>query len=545
MSLAATPSGSGTALALKAALPIGIGLASAAFLAFKTSARDRSSIDKSIPTASLRPGETTHDAEYDEDPNRFLLQCEEQYGPVFNIYKFNRFYTVISDPFLREVFMSEDLSFGDGLDDITGIHAFTASITKAKRKFSDSAIHEMVRDIVTPNLALLTPRIVERLQTIVDRDVVFSRERKLVKNPLLFFQEMIASAMATVFMGHEIAKDPKVLETFIECTHDLARVTDPRTSDRRWRTFFNRTKYGLVDPLQKHIRVLVEAATPVVQERRRQEAEALEKGIEYRQPLDILQRVLDNFDRYGVVDLEDVCGHLLVMVLVSVHTTSDSSTYLNFYLAAFPECIETLYQEQLEVLDQMCNEREEQRQSKLISGKVGSAEDFAGTNLDPRNDRDLSVLAVKRMVRMDSFVRECLRFRTVGAGLPHIAQENVSLSNGMTIYKGCRIMVNLRSTHLNHDLQGEDADKFRPWRFVGKSKAATKVASDFLPFGMGRHACPGRFLAVQQLKTVAAIMVSRYDKIEVQDPSKKMKALRSRLGEQVPTGLYFTSRQQL
>ncbi|KAF9562415.1 hypothetical protein EC968_005239 [Mortierella alpina] len=542
LGLASTHSGSGAALAFKAALPIGIGLASAAFLTFKTATRDISSIDPSIPTASLRPGEASHDAEYDEDADSFLARCEEQYGPVFNIYKFNQLYTVISDPLLREVFMSENLSFGDGLDDITGIHAFTASVTKAKRKFNDSAIHGMVRDIVTPNLALLTPRIVECMQTKVDRDVGSSKDRKLVKNPLLFFQEMIASAMATVFMGHEIAKDPMVIETFIECTLDLARVTDPRTSDRRWRTFFNRAKYGMVNPLQKHVRVLVEAATPVVQKRRQQEAEALAKGLQYARPLDILQRVLDNFETYGIVDLEDVCGHLLVMILVSVHTTSDSSTYLNYYLAAFPECIEPLYQEQLEVLARICSEREEQRQCQLNSGEVSSVEDFAGTDLDPRNDRDLSALALKRMVRLDSFVREFLRFRTLGAGLPHIALDNVVLSNGMTIYKGCRIIVNLRSTHMNHDRQGEATDKFRPWRFVGRSRSATRVASDFLPFGMGRHACPGRFLAVQMLKSVAATMVMRYSKIEMQDPSKEIRALRSRLGEQVPTGLYFTSR---
>ena len=198
-------------------------------------------------------------------------------------------------------------------------------------------------------------------------------------------------------MGHEIAKQRKVLDTFIDCTDDLGKVFDSRSFS--WRNaFFNKVKYGIANPLQKHIRVLVEAATPVIQERRRQEAEALEKGIEYKRPLDIMQRVLDDFDKYGVVDLEDVCGHLLVMVLVSVHTTSDSSTYLNYYLAAFPECIDILYQEQLEVLDQIYKEREKQRKDKLISGEVVSAKDFEGTDLDPKNDRDFSSHAVKRMV---------------------------------------------------------------------------------------------------------------------------------------------------
>ena len=57
-----------------------------------------------------------------------------------------------------------------------------------------------------------------------------------------------------------------------------------------------------------------------------------------------------------------------------------------------------------------------------------------------------------------------------------------------------------------------------------------------------RHGCPGRFLAIQEVKTVGALMVSRYSKVEMQDPSKKMKALRTRVGDRVPTGLYFTSR---
>ncbi|KAF9933011.1 hypothetical protein BGZ67_004495 [Mortierella alpina] len=329
---------------------------------------------------------------------------------------------------------------------------------------------------------------------------------------------MIASAMATVFMGHEIGKQRKVLDTFIDCTGDLARLLDPISTTNTWRPYFAKAKYGVANPLQKHIRVLVEAATPVVQERRRQEAVALEKGIDYTPPLDIMQNVLDNFD-------------------------NDSSTYLSYFLAAFPEYIDELYQEQLEVLDQICREREEQRQSKLKSGEIGSVKAFAGTDLDPRNDRDFSSLAVKRMVKMDSFVRESMRFRADRASVPHTARRDVVLSNGMTIRKGRMIMVNFQSTHLNPGMQGEDPAEFRPWRFVGKGKAATKVGTDFLFFGMGKHACPGRFLAIQEVKTVGALMVSRYSKIELQDPSQRMKALRSLLGEKVPTGLYFTRRE--
>ncbi|KAF9954473.1 hypothetical protein BGZ72_004578 [Mortierella alpina] len=256
-----------------------------------------------------------------------------------------------------------------------------------------------------------------------------------------------------------------------------------------------------------------------------------------------MQGLLDNFDKYGLQDLEDVCGHLLLLVLLSVHTTSDSGTYLPYYLAAYPECIEPLFQEQLTVLNQISQGRKEQRQRKLRSGEVTSPQEFVGTELDPKNDRDLTSAAVKKMVKMDSFVRKFFRYRTVRVGLDHMARKDVSLSNGMTIHKGRRVMINIRSVHQSYDLQGEQPTEFRPWRFVGKSKAATKASADFLPFGMGKHACPGRFLAIQELKTVGALLVSQFSNIEMEDSSKKPEALFSPIGTPVPTGLYFTSRR--
>ncbi|KAF9984673.1 hypothetical protein BGZ65_012926 [Modicella reniformis] len=62
-------------------------------------------------------------------------------------------------------------------------------------------------------------------------------------------------------------------------------------------------------------------------------------------PQDILQRLLDNFDKYGFVDIEDVCGHLLILALASVHTTTDTSTALLYHMAAFSRHIEALYEE--------------------------------------------------------------------------------------------------------------------------------------------------------------------------------------------------------
>ncbi|KAG0088418.1 hypothetical protein BGZ92_006221, partial [Podila epicladia] len=214
----------------------------------------------------------------------------------------------------------------------------------------------------------------------------------------------------------------------------------------------------------------------------------------------------------------------------------DTSTNLLYYLAAFPEYQDQLYAEQQEVLDGQQREREELRKKRLEAGEE------VGEDLDPAHDRDLTAAAIKKMVHMDSFVREVFRYRTERLTLTHRARKDVTLSNGMIIYKGNNAIINMKSAHQSPD-QGEDVAEFRPWRFVGKPKAATKAGNDFLPFGMGRHACPCRFLAIQELKTVGVLMISKYSKIQIQDPSKTNKVLRSRIGEPIVTGLIFTSRQ--
>ncbi|KAG0046535.1 hypothetical protein BGZ83_008315 [Gryganskiella cystojenkinii] len=419
-------------------IPCGIGLASVAFLAMNT-VGERFSVDKSIPIVSLRPGDSTHDMEYLEDQDAFLERCQALYGEVFNIYLMNKCMTVVSGPMAREIFMTEDFNFMDAWDDMTGVRAFFLSMTKSHHEIDSQEIHEIIRDMITPNLLKYTARIVYQLEKNLD---------------------------------NEMAK--------------------------------------LLSPIQKHVKVLVKASTPIVLERRRLEQEAKAEGHIHERSDDILQRLLDDFEKYNVLDLEDICGHLILLVLSGVHTTADASTNMLYYLAAFPECIDRLFEEQQEVLDTIQKEREQQRQVLIAKSEPIPEE------LNPNEDRALSAAAIKRM--------------------------NVTLSNGMVISKGVTAIINMKSVHQSPD-QGEEVEKFRPWRFVGKSKTATKIGSDFLPFGMGKHACPGRFLAIQELKTIGLIMVSRYSKIEIQDPSGTQKILRIRTGASYGTGLLFTSRE--
>ncbi|KAF9160435.1 hypothetical protein DFQ26_005517 [Actinomortierella ambigua] len=281
--------------------------------------------------------------------------------------------------------------------------------------------------------------------------------------------------------------------------------------------------------MAKHIKVLADAATPVILRRRKEEAE---QGAAYVRPHDVLQGMLDNFDKYNFVDIEDVCGHLLLLVLASVNTTADFAANMLYYLAQYHEHTDKLREEIQEVLS------EEAREIEDLAIKDGNTAD-APKIIKPSDA--LTANALKKMVHLDSFVREALRYRSEMHSFTHLARKDLTLSNGLRIPKGRLVAINLRSTHMEEALQGPDPMEFRPWRFVGKGKSASKVGTDFLQFGMGKRACPGRFIATHDLKALVCLTLSRFSKIEIEDPSKAGAALCNRVSTPTVTGLFFTS----
>lgn len=73
--------------------------------------------------------------------------------------------------------------------------------------------------------------------------------------------------------------------------------------------------------------------------------------------------------------------------------------------------------------------------------------------------------------------------------------------------------------HLSNSLQAvyPEADKFRAFRFADMRESESLKHHmvtpnlDYLLFGQGRHACPGRFFAVNELKVMMAHVILTYD----------------------------------
>ncbi|KAF2755100.1 cytochrome P450 [Pseudovirgaria hyperparasitica] len=143
--------------------------------------------------------------------------------------------------------------------------------------------------------------------------------------------------------------------------------------------------------------------------------------------------------------------------------------------------------------------------------------------------------ALNRLIRTDSAIRESLRLRsflTRGVKrkvlIPHGAYNK---TEGWTAPQNAHIAVDAHSIHHDPEIypNPEEFDAFRfsrpreeieakqgaivDYEEVLRSKNLSMVTTGatFLPWGHGRHACPGRFFVSHELKMMFAYMVMNYD----------------------------------
>ncbi|KAJ6131758.1 cytochrome P450 [Penicillium samsonianum] len=194
-----------------------------------------------------------------------------------------------------------------------------------------------------------------------------------------------------------------------------------------------------------------------------------------------------------------LAGRILLLNLVSIHTSSLTITNVILDLVSSkPEVIEELRAE-----------------IKTILTETGGAWTKA---------------AFVKMEKLDSVFRESARLNTlVAIGLRRkvVAKEGFTSSAGVHI--PCGNFCAVHNVGVVHDASVfPDPDTFQPFRFVGMRRdietdnsiddhlqrarltfAAT--GTDYLAFGNGRQACPGRFFAASELKMMLAYALMYYD----------------------------------
>ncbi|KAJ5574298.1 Cytochrome P450 [Penicillium hispanicum] len=129
----------------------------------------------------------------------------------------------------------------------------------------------------------------------------------------------------------------------------------------------------------------------------------------------------------------------------------------------------------------------------------------------------VTVAACDRMVALDSFLKECQRLHPPAAVSAHrVCVTALELSNGVVLKPGTHIGV--PSGWIQRSSKSyENPEAFDGFRFVKRAEAGAShtrlvdLSPDYLVFGMGVHACPGRWMASVLMKLVFAHLVMHFD----------------------------------
>ncbi|KAF4924062.1 Cytochrome P450 monooxygenase TRI1 [Colletotrichum viniferum] len=290
----------------------------------------------------------------------------------------------------------------------------------------------------------------------------------------------IARISSRVFLGTELCRNEDWLTITKEYTMNGFSAADRL---REWPRFMRPIVHWFMPGCQKARSQIAEAANiikPVIEKRRALKAAAIADG---RTPPEF-NDAIDWFEAASKGKHYDPAISQLFFSTVAIHTTTDLLGQVLVDVARNPEIIEPLRNEIVDVL---------------------SAGGWKKTSL-------------YSMKLLDSVVKESQRMKPLQlASMQRVAVGDVTLSDGTFIPKGSSVSV---SSHALFDANVyENPEKWDGYRFLrmreqpGKENVSQLVstAPEHLGFGHGKHACPGRFFAANEIKIALVYILLQYE----------------------------------
>ncbi len=110
---------------------------------------------------------------------------------------------------------------------------------------------------------------------------------------------------------------------------------------------------------------------------------------------------------------------------------------------------------------------------------------------------------------LDAVSRETLRLYPPASSTRYQADPDATFGN----YKIGKAIVHLDfyAVQRDPDIWGEDANDFRPERFLGDEGRKKSNSFGFLPFSKGSRDCIGKYFALLETKIALAALITRYD----------------------------------
>ncbi|KAF9889504.1 hypothetical protein FE257_007214 [Aspergillus nanangensis] len=384
----------------------------------------------------------------------------------------------LSPKYANEIRSHAALSFGGSIarefhSNIRGFEPFKQGTT------GDEIFQDAVRMRLTQSLGHVTQPLSEETQVALKAAWTDSEDWHdiALRSNIL---GLVAQLSSKVFLGDKICQNPDWLKITVDYTVDSFIAAQEL---RLWPWFLRPIMANFLPSCQKIRKELQQAKgiiDPVLEERRVTRQRAIDQGKTPERYVDALQWMEESAKGRPY----DAAVAQISFSLAAIHTTSDMLSQVLLDLCDMPDVVSALRGEVITVIQE-----EGWKKTTLYKLKL-----------------------------MDSVLKESQRLKPIGIGtMRRLAAQNIGLSDGTVIPKGASVFV---SCERMWDPKIYPApEKFDAYRFLklretaGHETSAQSVSPspEHMGFGLGKHACPGRFFAINEVKIALCHILLKYD----------------------------------
>ncbi|EKM83194.1 hypothetical protein AGABI1DRAFT_104916 [Agaricus bisporus var. burnettii JB137-S8] len=337
-----------------------------------------------------------------------------------------------------------------------------------------------LRSNVTRNIATKSDEIRDEVRAAL-HDLIPATEDWVTFPAYTTFQHIICRAINRYFVGIPICRDPgycAAMEKYLVDVLISAKIIDC------FPEFFRPLVGNYVTPVAKTMKQVMKYLAPTVQERIARYEQYGKDDTE--RPNDLISWLLETATEDYHRTLHDIINRILLLNFAAMHTTTMVFTQTMYDLAVHPEYLDDLREE--------------------VEGAI--------------REHGWSKVAIQKLRKLDSFIKESLRVNpTSSLVLLRKTLQNWTTTDGTLIPAGSFLGVAGSATQSKNAF--EDADEFKGFRFAemrdrdegldSMKHQMVSLDAEHIIFGYGRHACPGRFFAVHEIKIMLAQIILEYD----------------------------------
>ncbi|EMD34619.1 hypothetical protein CERSUDRAFT_86021 [Gelatoporia subvermispora B] len=397
-------------------------------------------------------------------------------GSTFKLPFFDRWMVVVSGPAMVEElrrYPDDQVSFEQGAAEL-----LQSKYTLGRDTAEDPYHIEVIREKLTRNLATLLPDVMDEIQHAFNEFIPIETEEWIEVHALSVMAQIVARASNRIFVGLPHCRNPTYLKLAINFTRDVIKG---RTILNLTPPFLRSIVGRVFCPTATTYKLTSKIITPLIEERQRLQRE---HGVNWvDKPNDMLMWLMDEAEG-NEIRLRHLIKILLIVNFAAIHTSSNSITHALYHLAAQPEYVQPLREE-----------------VESIIAREGWTK-----------------AALMKMWKLDSFMKESQRVNGINStALTRIALKDLHLSDGTHIPAGTIVVAAALPMH-SDDEYYPNAAQFDPFRFSkmredgeGTKHQFVSTSVEYISFGHGKHACPGRFFAANELKAMLAHVLINYD----------------------------------